>query len=80
MPEVLSMVVQKGAQRHNSIPVTLDVLSILHLQTGACWCLQALEPGCLPACRVQPDMKVLRHMAHEVVMQALRPLPQTAIE
>ena len=63
MPELLSMVMQKGAQRHNSIPVTLDVLSVLHLQSGACWSLQALKLGRLPADVVQPHgLNVVQNM------------------
>ena len=56
MPELLSMVVQEGAQRHNSISVTLGVLGVLHLQSRACWSLQALESGRLPARIVQPHV------------------------
>ena len=74
MPELLSVVVQEGAQRHNSVPVTLDVLSVLHLQSGACWSLQALEPGRLPARRVD----VVRHMVLKEV--ALRPAPRAAAD
>ena len=71
MPELLSMVVQKGAQCHNSIPVTLDVLSVLHLQSGACWSLQALKLGRLPAHMVQPNVECgAKHGLQEVARRS----------